>query len=193
MPVVERPAPTVAEIAAKGDKVMLLSYFGRPKLRNAKDTLNPIATALAKHLRHDIALAGDCVGPVARGGDCGYEERLQAYLNARAATGSSSGTATAIIGQIVQSQATILAYVDVFVALGAIAAVMVPSGRCLRAPSLQMAESTGPSFSVIAKGEAWFWCSLSLMKNDELICPFPSEEEAEKDARATLGVRDVKT
>jgi hypothetical protein len=25
-----------------------------------------------------------------------------------------------------------------------------------------MAESTGPSFSVIAKGEAWFWCSLSL-------------------------------
>jgi hypothetical protein len=75
MPVVERPAPTVAEIAAKGDKVMLLSYFGRPKLRNAKDTLNPIATALAKHLRHDIALAGDCVGPVARGGDWGYEER----------------------------------------------------------------------------------------------------------------------
>jgi hypothetical protein len=54
----------------------------------------------------------------------------------------------------------------------------------------QMAESTSPSFSVIAKGEAWFWCSLSLMKNDELIGPFPSEEEAEKDARATLGLGD---
>jgi hypothetical protein len=53
-----------------------------------------------------------------------------------------------------------------------------------------MAESTGPSFSVIAKGEAWFWCSLSLMKNDELIGPFPSEEEAEKDAGATLGLGD---
>jgi DHA2 family multidrug resistance protein len=58
--------------------------------------------------------------------------RLQAYLNARAATGSSSGTAAAIIGQIVQSQATILAYIDVFVALGAIAAVMVPLALSLR-------------------------------------------------------------
>jgi hypothetical protein len=55
----------------------------------------------------------------------------------------------------------------------------------------QMAESTGSSFSVIAKGEAWFWCSLFLIKNDELIGPFPSEEEAEKDAKATLGIKDV--
>jgi hypothetical protein len=51
-----------------------------------------------------------------------------------------------------------------------------------------MADSSDPSFSVIAKGEAWFWCSLSWVKNDELIGPFPSEEEAEKDARATLGI-----
>ena len=56
-----------------------------------------------------------------------------------------------------------------------------------------MANSSGPSFSVIAKGAAWFWCSLSLMKNDELIGPFPSEEEAEKDAKATLGIKDGET
>jgi MFS transporter, DHA2 family, multidrug resistance protein len=59
--------------------------------------------------------------------------RIQNYLNGRAATGSSSGTTTAIVGQMVQTQATILAYIDVFVALGAIAAVMVPLALTLRA------------------------------------------------------------
>ena len=33
---IERMAPTVAEIAAKGGKVILLSHFGRPKGRNAQ-------------------------------------------------------------------------------------------------------------------------------------------------------------
>jgi hypothetical protein len=31
---------------------------------------------------------------------------------------------------------------------------------------------------------------MDFLKNDELIGPFPSEEEAEKDARATLGIKD---
>jgi DHA2 family multidrug resistance protein len=38
----------------------------------------------------------------------------------------------AIVGQAVQSQVTILAYIDVFVALGVIAAVMVPLALTLR-------------------------------------------------------------
>jgi hypothetical protein len=50
-----------------------------------------------------------------------------------------------------------------------------------------------PSFSVVQKDGAWFWCSLSLIRADELIGPFPSEEEAEKDARATLGIKDGET
>jgi DHA2 family multidrug resistance protein len=58
--------------------------------------------------------------------------RIQTYLNGRAATGSSSGTSIAIVGQTVQSQATILAYIDVFVALGMMAAVMVPLALTLR-------------------------------------------------------------
>ena len=41
----------------------------------------------------------------------------------------------AIVGQAVQSQATILAYIDVFVALGLIAAVMVPLALTLRSVS----------------------------------------------------------
>jgi phosphoglycerate kinase len=62
---IERLAPTVAEIAAKGGKVILLSHFGRPKQHNAKDSLAPIASVLAQHLKRDIAFADDCVGPVA--------------------------------------------------------------------------------------------------------------------------------
>jgi 3-phosphoglycerate kinase len=38
---IERMAPTVAEIAEKGGKVILLSHFGRPKGRSKKDSLRP--------------------------------------------------------------------------------------------------------------------------------------------------------
>jgi len=58
--------------------------------------------------------------------------RIQSYLNGRTATGSPSGTSAAVVGQLVQSQVTILAYIDVFVALGLIAAVMVPLALTLR-------------------------------------------------------------
>jgi hypothetical protein len=54
----------------------------------------------------------------------------------------------------------------------------------------QMADPARPSFSVIEKDGGWFWCSLSLVKEDELIGPFPSQLEAEKDAKATLGIKD---
>src|SRR5271155_2144280 len=62
---IERMAPTVAEIAAKGGKVILLSHFGRPKGRSVKDSLKPVAAALAHQLRRDIAFADDCIGPAA--------------------------------------------------------------------------------------------------------------------------------
>jgi MFS transporter, DHA2 family, multidrug resistance protein len=58
--------------------------------------------------------------------------RIQGYLNGRAATGSSVGTSIAIVNQTVQTQATIMAYIDVFVALGVIAMVMVPLALTLR-------------------------------------------------------------
>ena len=62
---IERMAPTIAEIAAKGGKVILLSHFGRPEGRNPQDSLKPVAAALAHHLRRDIAFADDCIGPAA--------------------------------------------------------------------------------------------------------------------------------
>ena len=57
---------------------------------------------------------------------------IQTYLTGRTATGSTAGTSTAIVGQMVQSQVTILAYVDVFVLLAIIAMVMVPLALTLR-------------------------------------------------------------
>ena len=44
------------------------------------------------------------------------------------------------------------------------------------------------TFSIINLGEGWFWCSLFEPRQDTLIGPFPSQEEAEKDAEATLGI-----
>jgi phosphoglycerate kinase len=61
----ERTAPTVVEIAGKGGKVILLSHFGRPKKRNAADSLRPVAAALAEVLGRPVAFADDCIGPAA--------------------------------------------------------------------------------------------------------------------------------
>jgi hypothetical protein len=43
-------------------------------------------------------------------------------------------------------------------------------------------------FSIVNRGEKWFWCSYSVLgvRGETLIGPFPSQDEAEKDARATL-------
>ena len=43
----ERVAPTIAEIASKGGKVILLAHLGRPKGRDPKESLKPVAAALA--------------------------------------------------------------------------------------------------------------------------------------------------
>ena len=43
---IERIAPTITEIADKGGKVILLAHFGRPKGRDPKDSLKPVAAHL---------------------------------------------------------------------------------------------------------------------------------------------------
>jgi phosphoglycerate kinase len=58
----ERVAPTITEIADKGGKVILLAHFGRPKGRDAKDSLKPVAEALSKVVKKPVAFADDCVG-----------------------------------------------------------------------------------------------------------------------------------
>src|SRR5215471_14244893 len=61
----ERIAPTIVEIARKGGKVILLAHFDRPKTRDPKDSLKPVAAALAGVLNRPIGFADDCIGPIA--------------------------------------------------------------------------------------------------------------------------------
>jgi phosphoglycerate kinase len=61
----ERIAPTITEISSKGGKVILLAHFGRPKGRDAKDSLRPVAVALANVIGKPVAFADACIGDVA--------------------------------------------------------------------------------------------------------------------------------
>jgi phosphoglycerate kinase len=59
---IERVAPTIEEIARKGGKVILLAHFGRPKGRDPKESLKPVAAEVARIVKKPVAFADDCVG-----------------------------------------------------------------------------------------------------------------------------------
>jgi phosphoglycerate kinase len=63
---IERVVPTIREIAEKGGKVILLSHFGRPKGPDPKQSLRPVAAAVAEVLGRPVAFAEDCVGEKAQ-------------------------------------------------------------------------------------------------------------------------------
>jgi phosphoglycerate kinase len=58
----ERVTPTITEIATKGGKVILLAHFGRPKGRDPKESLKPVAAALSHVVKKPVAFADDCIG-----------------------------------------------------------------------------------------------------------------------------------
>ncbi len=60
-----RIAPTIVEIADKGGRVILLAHFGRPKGRDPKESLKPVAHELAHMLDRPVGFAEDCVGEIA--------------------------------------------------------------------------------------------------------------------------------
>jgi phosphoglycerate kinase len=62
---IHRIAPTIAEIAGKGGKVILLSHLGRPKRPDPKQSLRPVAAALSKIMGCAVAFVPDCIGPAA--------------------------------------------------------------------------------------------------------------------------------
>jgi phosphoglycerate kinase len=62
---IERVAPTITEIADKGGKVILLAHFGRPKGRDPKESLKPVAAAVAQVVGRAVGFADDCIGEVA--------------------------------------------------------------------------------------------------------------------------------
>src|SRR4051812_38676613 len=63
---IERTAPTINDIAKKGGKVILLSHFGRPKGRDPKQSLKPVAEEVARVLGRKVGFADDCIGEKAK-------------------------------------------------------------------------------------------------------------------------------
>jgi len=59
---IERIAPTIAELADKGSKVILLSHLGRPKGPDPKESLRPVAAAVAEITNRPVGFAEDCIG-----------------------------------------------------------------------------------------------------------------------------------
>ena len=59
---IDRILPTIREISAKGGKVVLLAHFGRPKGRDAKDSLRQVVPALAHALGQPVTFVEDCIG-----------------------------------------------------------------------------------------------------------------------------------
>jgi phosphoglycerate kinase len=62
---IERVAPAVTELADKGAKVILLSHFGRPKGRDTKNSLKPVAAEVARVIKRPVKFADDCIGAAA--------------------------------------------------------------------------------------------------------------------------------
>ena len=62
---IDRLAPSITELADKGAKVILLSHFGRPKGRDAKNSLKPVVAELAHIIKRPVKFADDCIGETA--------------------------------------------------------------------------------------------------------------------------------
>ena len=62
---IERMAHAITEIADKGAKVILLSHFGRPKGRDLKNSLKPVAAEVAHIIKRSVKFVDDCIGETA--------------------------------------------------------------------------------------------------------------------------------
>ena len=62
---IERMAHALTEIADKGAKVILLSHFGRPKERDQKNSLKPVAAEVAHIIKRPVKFVDDCIGEAA--------------------------------------------------------------------------------------------------------------------------------
>jgi phosphoglycerate kinase len=62
---IERMAHAITEIADKGAKVILLSHFGRPKGRDLKNSLKPVAAEVAHIIKRPVKFVDDCIGETA--------------------------------------------------------------------------------------------------------------------------------
>ncbi|MCG8441713.1 MAG: phosphoglycerate kinase [Caulobacterales bacterium] len=67
--------PTIADLRARGAKVILAAHFGRPKgQRNEAMSLRPVVEPLAALIGAPVAFAEDCVGPAAEAAASGLAD-----------------------------------------------------------------------------------------------------------------------
>ncbi len=71
---IDRLAPTVKDLVERRARVILLSHFGRPKGRDPKDSLAPLAPTIAERLGVPVAFADDCIGPEAEAAAAALED-----------------------------------------------------------------------------------------------------------------------
>jgi phosphoglycerate kinase len=63
---IERLVPTIRELCGKGARVVVCSHFDRPKGKVVPSmSLKPMAEALGRALKREVAFAPDCIGPEA--------------------------------------------------------------------------------------------------------------------------------
>jgi len=63
---IDRQAPTIRDLAARGARVIVCSHFDRPKGKVVPSmSLGPVAAPLAKAVGRPVAFASDCIGKVA--------------------------------------------------------------------------------------------------------------------------------
>ncbi len=63
---IERLAPTIEALAAKGARIIVMSHFGRPKGPDPSQSLRPLVEPLSKAIGgRPVAFATDCIGPEA--------------------------------------------------------------------------------------------------------------------------------
>lgn len=55
-------APTIENLLSRGCKVVIISHLGRPKGRDKKFSLKPIAVRLSQLLGSDVKFVSDCIG-----------------------------------------------------------------------------------------------------------------------------------
>lgn len=71
---ITRFTPTVAFLADRGARVIILSHFGRPKGTDPSLSLKPIAFALAAEMGRTVGFSPDCIGEDARNAVSGMKD-----------------------------------------------------------------------------------------------------------------------
>ncbi len=138
---IDRVAPTLAELAAKGGRVVVMSHFGRPKGKPAPSlSLAPLAAPLGRALGgREVAFAPDCVGEDAEGTLAGLAEGGVALLEnlrfhpGEEANGHAFSQALARLGDIYVNDAFSVSHRAHASTVGVAALLPAAAGRLMQA------------------------------------------------------------